>query len=164
MKITIWHDAVVADVKETSRLELAATADPELRYHAEVGTEKMSKIIRCIRQAVAELRTRCTDFEISTLYNDEGSDEADTPTKYVFALEGGERRMAGKVETMTELLHAAIVDLTLQHFYFSVSRADMAASHGGSVTATLQQIDVLLHTKHRPGPLHHTTEGDVKTS
>lgn len=149
MVITLKYANILNDMKAKSQLEVAAIADPDSRYRAQVGTEKTVEIQRCISRAVNLLAHQCRRFLEGT-YTENASDDLSAETQYVYDFSVSERRMVGGVEPLKEEMHAFCVHYALAQFYSSVSQQELSNNHSKLTQDAQVNIMAILYHKNPP--------------
>ena len=147
--INIKRANLIADMKVTSHSEATALADPQERYLAELGSDKLELAHQCITDAATEAGSVLRRF-LTGFYGDETATDNYDTADIVYVLSVTARKAPGLADALAKAVHAYVVDSALDKYYVSVSRPDMAQRHRDRLASHLTVIDGLLHRRTSP--------------
>lgn len=150
-KVTLKTDRLVYDIKSKARTEAAVVgfADDRMRYILEAGSEKNDEIRLAIMEGNASLTNLCSRFLITD--NDvEYENQLYPEDAFEYNLTVTDRRLNGKGEALTRLMHAYIVDYALARFYSSMAREDLCKKHSNLCESLGREIHRMLFIKRPP--------------
>ena len=150
--MTIYLDTqkIMDDIRVKSRLAVAGIADPEARYRAEIGTEKMKEIKAAMSTAYASLVTLVERFLEPDCRCTEWDDTDEFPDAVRLDLQLSQRRSGAKPIALTSSFHDYMVQATMAAVYASGSQADLSAACSNNATGVAQKIVTLLYSKRNP--------------
>lgn len=151
MTITISISELLSDIKTKSRLETDGIADADMKYRVQVGSEKNDEIYRDLTSSHASVRRVMRRF-LQKDYSDSDNNELPVPymTDFTYVLAFADRRLANKVQPLTDKIHDYLVHLTLSKFYASVSAGELSNAHSMLTIDAANQIEDLLYSKDSP--------------
>ena len=153
MDVTLYTKTLIDDIRNKSHYEVSAIADPEARYRAEAGTEKIAEIKRCLQEAVGRLTHRVARY-LNETYTFDMTDALDVPEAedggYTFSFDMAERRTDGKREPLRNAMHSFVVHYALSYFYSTVSQSELSNKHGVAALEQAQLLDEIIYTKQAP--------------
>ena len=150
MTIQLYTEPVILEVRQKSHLEVQNIADPEARYNARAGMDKIEEVHRCVSEGFSQLRRRCLRF-LHDDYTTYAADvDIDFPESFVYDFDLSERRMIGKAEPLKDAMHSLVVHYALSKFYSTVSQADLSNKNSLLALEAGNQLDELLYTKLPP--------------
>ncbi len=149
MKIELSKKELLFDIMNKSHSEVSVITDAEARYKAEAGTEKADEIERDLITSMSLLYASIGRFLRSDLTTC-AENGAGMPDTLVYEFTFSERRLDGKMQPLTDAIHAFLVDSTLGLFYNSVSASDIAAKRAQMAINDLQLVERLVYSKKQP--------------
>lgn len=145
MKIKVNKQDIIYDIKSKSHLEVANIAEPEARYRAEVGTEKMDEIMIDIQLADARVRETVSEY----LVDPSPADTYDTEHLiYNFSL--APRRAKNALPALEREIKSYIVEATLALYYIAVDQVTLAEKHQALANSVSTLIQSIIYTKAAP--------------
>ena len=149
MVITLYTEEILNSLRSVSHREVAAIEDPDMRYRAEAGSEKMEDIYHCIWDAFARLSSRCSRW-LKATYQHKRENLMDIPTQFTFEFVLSERRSINNTEPLTNEMHNFMVEYALSKFYSIVNQGDLSNKHSLLALDAGNAIDQILYTKQPP--------------
>lgn len=154
MRIEISKNELLFDIRNKSHLEVAGISEADARYRVEAGSEKTDEIERDIITSLAYLDNidiRYLNVDMTCM----AENNAGLPDTIIIDLLFSERRLDGKVQPLTDAIHAFLVDNTLALFYASVSQGDLQTKRAGLAAADATLIENLIFKKKAPYIVRH---------
>lgn len=149
MVISLYAEELVKSLRIISHREVAAIEDPDARYRAEAGSEKLPEIYRCIWEAFARLSARCSRW-LKATYQHTKDNVVDVPTAFFFEFILSERRSINTSEPLMNEMHNFMVEYALSKFYSIVSQGELSNKHSLLAIEAGNNIDQILYTKQPP--------------
>lgn len=148
--INITRANLIADMRVKSHAEVAVIPDPQERFRAELGTEKLQEANQGITDAATEIHSVLRPFLSESSSAATATDAYDTTATITYTLSVTSRKAEGLAEPLTKAIHAYIVDSALEKFYTSVSRPELSERHRAQLPSDLTVIDNLLYKRKAP--------------
>lgn len=145
MKIRINIPDIIYDIKSKSHLEVANIAEPEARYKAEVGTEKMDEVMIDIHLADARVRETISEY----LVDPSPADTYDTE-HLIYNLALAPRRAKNALPALEREIKSYIVEATLALYYIAVDQVTLAEKHQALANSVSTLIQSIIYTKAAP--------------
>lgn len=142
MKITLYVNNILYDLKTKNLNETSGIADAEQRYRAQAGSEKDDELKRDILNAAALLSSTMMRFLAHT-FSTEADNSAYLGDAIVYDFAPSERRQINRIPAIADLLHSFIVNMALSRFYETVALYDLAKERSrlaGEDMAALQPV------------------------
>lgn len=149
MVITLYAEEIVNSIRTISHREVAAIEDPDARYRAEAGSEKLAEIYDCMWQAFARLSARCSRW-LKATYQHKKDNVREVPTAYSFEFILSERRSINNTEPLLNEMHNFMVEYALSKFYSTVNQGELSNKHSLLAIDAGNTIDQILFTKQPP--------------
>ena len=149
MTITIKYSEVLFDLQNKNKEEVRSIEEPQARYLAEAGSDKIDEVARCIQEAITNVTAMFLRF-ISAKENEGASDMLRNPDNVLLEFNVSERRGAGKDEMIADALHSLIVNLSLSKFYSTINQTELAAKRDTLAASDTAVINKLLYEKLPP--------------
>jgi len=149
MVITLNVEEIVSQLRAISHREVAAIEDPDARYRAEAGSEKLTEIYQCVWEAFARLSARCSRW-LKATYQHTRDNVRDVPTAFTFEFVLSERRSINNTEPLMNEMHTFMVEYALSKFYSIVSQGELSNNHSLLAIEAGNNIDQILYTKQPP--------------
>jgi len=149
MVITLYAEEIVNNLRSVSHREVAAIEDPDARYRAEAGSEKLEEIYRCIQEAFARLSARCSRW-LQATYQHQRDNTMEIPTQFIFEFVLSERRAINNTEGLLNEMHNFMVEYALSKFYSNVNQGELSNKHSLLALDAGNNIDQILYTKKPP--------------
>ena len=149
MVISLYAEELVKSLRAISHREVAAIEDPDARYRAEAGSEKLPEIYRCIWYAFARLSARCSRW-LKATYQHQRDNVMDVPTQFDFEFVLSERRSINTSEPLLNEMHTFMVEYALSKFYSIVNQGELSNKHSLLAIEAGNNIDQILYTKQPP--------------
>ncbi len=149
MVITLHVNEVINNLRGISHREVAAIDDPDARYRAEAGSEKMEEIYRCVWEAFANLSARCRRW-LKASYQSSRENLIDVPTQFNFEFLLSERRAINNAESLESGMHTFMVEYALAKFYSIENQGDLSNKHSLLAIEAGNALDQMLYTKLPP--------------
>jgi hypothetical protein len=148
--INITRANLIADMRVKSHAEVSVLPDPQERFRAELGTEKLQEANQCITDAATEIHSVLRTFLTGFSGAETATDSYDTTATISYTFSVTERKAPGLADTLTKAIHAYIVDSALEKYYSSVSRVDFAERHRAQLPSEITVINNLLYRRKNP--------------
>lgn len=149
MKIELSKNELLFDMMNKSHSEVSVITDAEARYKVEAGTEKKDELERDLITALSMLNPHISRYLVSD-FTEDADNEAALPDTIVFEFSFAERRLDGKMQPLTDAIHAFLVDCTLGLFYASVAHTEFQTKRTQMAAADAQLVEQLIYTKRPP--------------
>lgn len=149
MTITITYSEVLFDLQNKNREEVRGIEEPQARYLAEAGSDKMDEIVRCIQESLSNVKTILLRFTSVTDMSDE-SDMLRDPNDILLGFELSARRGAGKSQMIADAVHSLIVNLSLSKFYSTINQTELMAKRDELAKSDAAVLNKLLYEKLPP--------------
>lgn len=149
MVITLYTEELVELFRSISHREVALIDDPDARYRAEAGTEKMYEIHSCIMDAYSRLTARCSRW-LEATYEHRRDNIMDVPSEFKFQFLLSERRSINNGEALVGEMQNFIIEYALSKFYSIVNQGDLSNKHSLLAIDAGNRIDQLLYIKQPP--------------
>ena len=149
MVITLNVEEIVSQLRAISHREVAAIEDPDARYRAEAGSEKLTEIYQCVWEAFARLSARCSRW-LKATYQHTRDNVRDVPTAFTFEFVLSERRSINNTDPLMNEMHTFMVEYALSKFYSIVSQGELSNNHSLLAIEAGNNIDQILYTKQPP--------------
>ena len=149
MRIEINKNELLFDIMNKSHGEVSVITDAEVRYKVEASTEKTDEIERDIITSMAMLHPYMERYLVSD-HTGIAENGAGLPQTIVYEFSFSERRLDGKMQTLTDAIHAYLVDCTLGLFYASVGHTEFQTKRSQMAVADAQLVERLVYTKRPP--------------
>ena len=152
MKITISTEELIYNIKSKSHTEVARIADPEQKYIAEAGTDKLDEIRRCALEGKAEMESLIFRFLAPETASDKTIENTDVSLGNTFEFEfvGTPRRYTGKATAIRDQVFALLTNLAMAKFYISVNQIALSNARRSLANDALAMLERLLYTKRTP--------------
>lgn len=152
MTITISTDELIYNIKSKSHTEVARIADPEQKYIAEAGTDKIDEIRRCALEGKAEMESLIFRFLSATAAESSSIANADVSLgdNFTFTFIGTDRRYTGKLTAIRDQVFALLTNLAMAKFYISVNQIELSNARRSLANDALSMLERLLYTKRTP--------------
>lgn len=145
MKVKVNIEDIKFDIRNKSHLEVANITEAELRYKAEVGSEKMDEVMTNIYLADGRVREMTSEY----LVDPTPVDTYDTEHLiYNFSL--APRRLKNSLPALQREIHAYIVESALALFYIAVDQVTLAEKHQALANSIQTLIQSIIYTKAAP--------------
>lgn len=150
--ITLDPDRIRDDVRMKSHLQTRTIADPIARDAARADIVKLDEINRDLLSARADLLDILNPFlgPDSTNGGDDAFAEVDLGDQFKFEFDVTNRRLDNRAKSLSDAMHAFLVDDVLHRFYLSVAQGDLANVAASQMELDKQNIERQLYTKLRP--------------
>lgn len=149
MVIVLYTEEIVKQLRTISHREVAAIEDPEARYRAEAGSEKLPEIYRCVWEAFARLSARCSRW-LKATYEHKRDNVYDVPSEFGFEFVLSERRSINSTEPLLNDMHNFMVEYALSKFYSMVNQGELSNKHSLLAIDAGNNIDQTLYIKQPP--------------
>lgn len=149
MVITLYAEEIVKQLRTVSHREVAAIEDPDARYRAEAGSEKLTEIYQCVWEAFARLSARCSRW-LKATYQHTRDNVRDVPTAFTFEFVLSERRSINNTEPLLNEMQNFMVEYALSKFYSMVNQGELSNKHSLLALDAGNTIDQILFTKQPP--------------
>lgn len=149
MIIEFSKNELLFDIKNKSHSEVSVIPDAEARYKIEAGGEKTDELERDLITATSMLNPHISRYLVSD-FRCHADNGAGLPEILIFEFSLSERRLDGKVQPLTDAIHAFLVDCTLGLFYGSVSNVELQKKRTEMAAVDAQIIERLIYTKRPP--------------
>lgn len=149
MKIEFSKKELLFDMMNKSHSEVSVITDAEARYKVEAGSEKADELERDFITAMTMLNPHISRYLVSDFIC-RADNGAGLPEILVFEFSLSERRLDGKVQPLTDAIHAFLVDCTLGLFYASVAHTEFQKKRTEMAAVDAQLIEQLIYTKRPP--------------
>lgn len=149
MAITIKYSEVLFDLQNKNREEVRSIEEPQARYLAEAGSDKIDEVARCIQEAITNVTAMFLRFT-SAKENEGASDMLRNPDNVLLEFNVSERRGAGKDEMIADALHSLIVNLSLSKFYSTINQTELMAKRDKLAKSDAAVLNKLLYEKLPP--------------
>ena len=152
MKVTISTSELLYNIKSKSHTEVARIADPEQKYIAEAGTDKIDEIKRCALEGKAEMESLIFRFLAASTNEDQTIGNADVSLgdNFEFNFVGTDRRYTGKATAIRDQVFALLTNLAMAKFYISVNQIELSNARRSLANDALAMLERLLYTKRTP--------------
>lgn len=149
MVIVLYTEEIVKQLRTISHREVATIEDPEARYRAEAGSEKLPEIYRCVWEAFARLSARCSRW-LKASYEHKRDNVYDVPSAFSFEFVLSERRSINSTEPLLNDMHNFMVEYALSKFYSMVNQGELSNKHSLLAIDAGNNIDQTLYIKQPP--------------
>lgn len=149
MRIELSKNELLFDIQNKSHSEVSVIADAEARYKVEAGTEKIAEIERDLITAMSTLYTQIGRY-LRTNHAPYADNGAGLPDTLIYDFIFSERRLDGKMQPLTDAIHAYLVDCTLGIFYSSVGHVEFQKKHAEQAATDARLVETLIYTKKPP--------------
>lgn len=151
MRIELFTEPILLDIRQKSHLEVQDIKDPEARDNARAGLDKKDEIVRCMNEGFSQVTRRCMRFledNYTTVSNN--ANLLTPPTSYVYDFVFSERRGLNKADTLRDTMSTLVVQYALSRFYVSVNQGELSNRHSLLAVEAGNTLEQLLYTKQPP--------------
>lgn len=149
MTITIYYSEILFDLQNKNREEVRGITDPQARYLAEAGSEKIEEVARCIQESVASVSAMLLRFMPAQATGNE-SDMLSGMDDAILVLEPSERRWPGKAKAIADVTHSLIVNMSLSKYYGTINQNELADKRNKLASSDVAILNKLLYEKLPP--------------
>lgn len=154
MVIELKKNELLFDMRNKSHSESSVITDMESRYRSEAGTEKTEELERDLVTSLSQLSSSIGRYLKMDMTSDADNGPG-LPDFITLEFVMSERRLDGKVQALTDAIHAYLVENTLALFYASVDHKEFQAKHEKASAASLALVERLMFTKKPPYMTRH---------
>lgn len=147
--ITIKFSEILFDLQNKNAEEVRFIEEPQARYLAEAGTNKIEELKRCIKEAFSFASSLCLRF-LSVGEVTDADDSIENVEDLTLSLQLSERRGAGKASIIADTLHSMIVNMALSKFYNTIHQTDLATKRENLAASDVQIFHKHIFTKLPP--------------
>lgn len=149
MKVTLYINELLFDLKNKNALETSGIADTEQRYRAQAGSEKDDELKRDIQNAASQLSVLMMKF-LSHKFHSGSDNGALSGDMLVFDFGISGRRAINRIPAIADIMHSIIVNLGLSYFYKSVALPELERGRKKAAAEDMAALQPMLYDKMPP--------------